>query len=228
MAPTGFETPFCAGLSSTHASRGAAWRCFSIFARSAIPTARRVSSDALRPHFMPSMSSHAGPEDAEDARPTGLPKPSITGRSGTRSDPSDRPFGGFQPDLSETRDSGFLFASQESSAQTSPWPQIPCPRLRMTRGRGDACSPCQTIPRALPSRTATRWPYAALQARAERFPLRFDCRSYYGISRTCWHASALYFLSFLLCLTGFSMKSRFRLRSCRCRTSWHLISIWTT
>ena len=57
---------------------------------------------------------------------------------------------------------------------------------------------------------------------------RFDRRSSHGMSCPCWHASALYFLSFLLCLTGFTMKSRFRLRSRRCWNSWHLISTWTT
>lgn len=122
MVPTGFETPFCAGLSSTRASRVAAWRCFSIFARFAIPTERRDFSDARRPHFMPSMSSHAGLEDAGDARPTGLHKRSITGPSGTRPAQNVRPSGGSRPDLSETRDSGFLFASLER-APRHPGPQ---------------------------------------------------------------------------------------------------------
>lgn len=69
---------------------------------------------------MPSMSSLAGLEGGKDAQPTGSLRRSIIGLCGTHSEASARVSGGFQPDRSETRDSGFLFAPLVCSDQAAP------------------------------------------------------------------------------------------------------------
>lgn len=110
----GLLTSLCAVLSSIVRRPAEAWRCFSIFGHSAIPTERRSSPRLRRVPSMPSMSSFAGPQGSPVPEKPVLPSSSIIGQFGILGRWSAQAFGGFQPSRSRTRNSGFLVASRRA------------------------------------------------------------------------------------------------------------------
>jgi len=174
----GCEMPLCVALLSMRARPGEAWRCCSICAPCATRTARQGSSAARQPRYMPWMSSHAGRKESRCCSMPALQSSSIIGPFGILERSSVQAFGGWPPSSSgrhrRPAKAGFLFWLQGDASgptgQNATGLIIERNAPRRTRlGAGKRGSHTESRnPTATPgpSRTARRWPCAALRALA--------------------------------------------------------------